>query len=66
NRGKNYVWLDPSVRVRRQPTVIRRSHELTSYDFQTHHRVPPSCLETVGYFTPRVRGRLNRAVPGCS
>ncbi|CAL2277644.1 unnamed protein product [Prunus armeniaca] len=26
--------------------------------------VPPSCLETVGYFAPRVRGRLNRVVRG--
>ncbi|KAI5324507.1 hypothetical protein L3X38_033580 [Prunus dulcis] len=26
-RGKNYVWLDPSVRVRRQPSVTRCSHE---------------------------------------
>ena len=27
---KNYVWLDPSVRVRRQPMVTRRSRRLNS------------------------------------
>ncbi|CAL9012361.1 unnamed protein product, partial [Prunus brigantina] len=30
NRGKNYVWLDPLERVRRQPTVIRCNHESNS------------------------------------
>ncbi|CAL9025044.1 unnamed protein product, partial [Prunus brigantina] len=28
NGEKNYVWLDPSIRVRRQPTVTRRSHKV--------------------------------------
>ncbi|KAI5338248.1 hypothetical protein L3X38_017519 [Prunus dulcis] len=28
--GKNYVWLDPSVRIRRQLKVTRCSHELES------------------------------------
>ena len=26
--GKNYMWLDPSVRVRRQPKVTRCSRRL--------------------------------------
>ncbi|CAL2257433.1 unnamed protein product [Prunus armeniaca] len=39
NKGKNYVWLDPSVRVRRQPTVIRRSHELGAQGFDPHSKV---------------------------